>query len=468
MRLRFGHILKDSLPTAFLLLAVLLGGASGAGAGAIANGILQIVAIGLILYCLWTRRNGVLPPEAKPLLWLGLLFFIVAAASLIPLPADVWRQLPGRDIVARGLALVGIPDPSLPFSLAPQATLSSLPWLLPPLAAYLLVLKASHDARKLLAGGVLVIAVVSVGLGIAQLLGGATALRPYEITNPGLPVGFFANANHFGTLLVCAIPFCGYIAARAVRRSGGAKRGSGVALAVTTGLFIVTGILSIGSLAAVGLLLVSAAATLLIYRRAARGALSAPWIAGAGAFFLLFLGLAMMGPIQGQALTGKLSDQRTSRKVMAETTIVAIKDSFPAGTGLGSMPFVYRTYEDPTAIGEELVNHTHNDYLEILMELGLPGLLLIGFFLLWWGWRSILVWRSNAEGSDLGRAGSIIILVVLLHSIVDYPIRTSAIAVLFAAACALMIPASSRTRATSSRRDAPEPEASELRHLEAD
>jgi len=468
MRLRFGHIAKDSLPTAFLVTAVLLGGASGVGAGAMANGILQVLSIVLILYCLWARRGGALPSEAKPLMWLGLIFFVIAAATLIPLPAGLWQQLPGRDIVTRGLALVGIPDAALPYSLAPQATLSSLPWLLPPLAAYLLVLKASHEARKLLAGGVLVIAVISVGLGIAQLLGGATALRPYEITNPGLPVGFFANANHFGTLLVCAIPFCGYIAARAVRRSGGAKRGSGVALAVTTALFIITGILSIGSLGAVGLLLVTAAATLLIYRRAARGSLSAIWIGGAGISFLLFLGLALMGPLQGQALTGKLSDERTSRKVMAATTMVAIEDTFPAGTGLGSFPVVYRTYEDPTAIGEELVNHAHNDYLEFVMELGLPALLLMIFFIFWWGWRSIGVWRSNSEGSDLGRAGSIIILVVLLHSIVDYPIRTSAIAALFAMACALMVPVSSRARAASSRRGVPEAEEPDLRHLEAD
>lgn len=466
MRRRIGDTVKTSLPTAFLLLSVLLGGASGVGAGSIANGILQILSLVLILYCLWGRRNAGIPSEARPLLWIGLLLFIIAAASLIPLPASVWQQLPGRDVVARGLALIGLPNPSLPHSLAPQATLSSLPWLLPPLAAFLLVLESSAKGRKLLAGGVLVAAILSTGLGIAQLVGGATALRPYEITNPGLPVGFFANANHFGTLLLCAIPFCGYIAARAVRRSGGAKRGSGVALAVTTGLFLVIGILGIGSLAGVGLLLVTAAATLLIYRRAARGALSPVWVGGVGALFLLFLGLAMMGPLQEQALTGKLTDERTSRKVMAAITINAIKDTFPAGTGLGSFPQAYRTYEDIGAVGDELVNHTHNDYLEFVMELGLPGLLLMLLFFFWWVWRSIGVWRSSFEGADLGRAGTVVVLVVLLHSIVDYPIRTSAIAVLFAMACALMIP--HRTRSHPGSKGGEEPTQPDLMHLEAD
>jgi O-antigen ligase len=305
-----------------------------------------------------------------------------------------------------------------------------------------------------------------VGLGVVQLLSGPVAFRPYAITNPGRAVGMFANANHFATLLLCALPFSGYVAAQAVRRGSKTKKASGFTVAVTTGLFLAIGVVSVGSLAGYGLLLVTAAAAALIYRRAAVGALSWVWVASVGALFLLFLGLAFAGPLQEQAITGKLSDQRTSRKAMAATTVVAIKDSFPAGSGLGSFPQVYRTYENQNAVGSELVNHAHNDYLEFVLELGLPGLLLILAFIFWWSSRTIHVWRSSYKGGDLGRAGSVVVLVVLLHSVVDYPIRTSAIAVLFAMACALMIPVwSRRSQNTSS----PSGERSgDLTHLEAD
>lgn len=151
---------------------------------------------------------------------------------------------------------------------------------------------------------------------------------------------------------------------------------------------------------------------------------------------------------------------------MAATTVEAIKDTFPAGTGLGSFPQVYRTYENQHAVGSELVNHAHNDYLEFVLELGLPALLLILAFVAWWAIRTFGIWRASAKGADLGRAGSVVILVVLLHSMVDYPIRTSAVAVVFAVACALMLPTQGRTR-----RSAPAPvegEPVELRHLEAD
>lgn len=466
MTRRLRDWLKNSLAMIFVVMAVLLGGASGVRAGVAANAALQIFSLGIILYCAWSGRKSSWPAEARPLVWLALILLLLALLSVIPLPAGLWQQLPGRERAAAGLALIGMAGQSLPHSLSAQSTLASLPWLLPPFAAFLLVLRSSAQARKLLMGGILAVAILSVALGVAQLVSGPHALRPYAITNPGRPVGFFANANHFGTLLLCALPFCGYIAARAVQRRSKTKKASGTALSVTIGVFLVIGVVVLRSVAGYGLLLVTAAATFLIYRRAAFGRLTPLWMAAVGALFLLFVGLAYAGPLQEQALTGKLSDQRTSRKVMAATTVEAIKDTFPAGTGLGSFPRVYRTYEDLTAIGSELVNHAHNDYLEFALELGLAGPILILAFLLWWGRRTIGVWRSNFEGADLGRAGSVVVLVVVLHSIVDYPIRTSAIAVLVAVGCALMIPPTRRVRRAA--RDVSEAEPTDLKHLEAD
>jgi O-antigen ligase len=463
---RLGEHTRNALPAVFLVFAILLGGASGPGAGSVVNAFLQILALVLILYALWVGRKGQFPGEAKPLFWLAGLYLAAVLVSLIPLPPGLWQTLPGRETAARGLALIGLGSASLPHSLDPQSTLASLPWMLPPLAAFLLVLEAPLKARRIVVGGILGASILSVALGAAQLLSGPGALRPYEITNFGSPVGLFANANHLATLLLCSLPFAGYLAARAVQRRNKAKRASGVALGTMTGLFLVIGIGIIGSMAGYGLLVVILAATLLIYRRAAVGSLSKAWVGGAAVLFALFLGVALAGPLQEQALTGKLSDQRTSRKVMAATTIEAIKDTFPAGTGLGTMPRVYRTYEDQFAVGVETVNHTHNDYLEFVLELGVAGLLLILGFIIWWAHRSVRVWRSSFEGGDIARAGSVVVLVVLLHSIVDYPVRTSAIAVLVATACAMMVPLSVRRRKSAdSEADV---EDSNLRHLEAD
>ena len=58
-----------------------------------------------------------------------------------------------------------------------------------------------------------------------------------------------------------------------------------------------------------------------------------------------------------------------------------------------------------------------------------------------WGFRlAIANWRLKpGNPSAISRAASIVVLVVLLHSIVDYPARTVAISCLFALASALQL-----------------------------
>jgi O-antigen ligase len=110
----------------------------------------------------------------------------------------------------------------------------------------------------------------------------------------------------------------------------------------------------------------------------------------------------------------------------------------------------------------EYVNHAHNDYLEVALETGLPGILLLLAFLAWFALAALTAWRSSAEGGNLARAATLVILVVLLHSLVDYPIRTAAVAAVFAASCALLLPP--RVRRRSSREGA---KPSTARHIEA-
>ncbi|MFN3943483.1 MAG: O-antigen ligase family protein [Allosphingosinicella sp.] len=449
----------------YLALCLLLGGASGIGAGAIANGILQGLAILLILLALWMPGPAV-PRSARALMAIGGAFAMLVLLTLIPLPAGLWQALPGRDGISHGFGLLGIDGASLPASLAPSDSIGSVVRLLPPAAMFLLVLQMGVSQRQRLPWVVLGIATVSIGLGAAQLLGGpGSPLRFYEITNSDSPVGFFANANHQATLLLAALPFAGYLGARAAaRRSNRGERSGGIAMAFFIGLFLIVGIGIVGSMAGYGLLAPVLLAALLVYRRAAFGRLTRKWVGAFGVLFVLFLGVAFAGPLNNQALAGKLDDNPTSRKVMAATTLEAAAAYFPVGSGLGSFADVYRTFDDPDRVVSEFVNHAHNDYVEVALELGLPGILLILAFFAWWIMMSLRAWRSDSEGANLARAGTVVIFVVLLHSVVDYPIRTSAIAALFAVACALLVPPPAPPARRSSRsRSGGE----KLKHVEA-
>ena len=147
-----------------------------------------------------------------------------------------------------------------------------------------------------------------------------------------------------------------------------------------------------------------------------------------------------------------------TRDVMLRTTARAIADFMPLGSGLGSFPKVYDLYEDPRQVTDTYVVHAHNDYAELALETGIPGILLLLAFLAWWAGQAWQVWRS-AESAPFARAASIATAAILAHSLVDFPLRTAAIASVFAACLALL----------ADRRAAPPSEPGDLRptrHLE--
>ncbi len=111
--------------------------------------------------------------------------------------------------------------------------------------------------------------------------------------------------------------------------------------------------------------------------------------------------------------------------------------AFPAGTGLKTFPQAYPMFE--TVYEPGLLDHAHNDYLEVLAESGVVGggaLILLAalgvawIFLRWLKSRDPLV-RGIALGALLG------VVALLLHSFTDFNLRIPANAVFFVALFAL-------------------------------
>ena len=451
-----------TLVAAFYLAAcLLLGGASAAGVAA--NAILQFVGLALVVALLW-RRDFVLPDGARGPLWIGGALLAVGLASLVPLPGGLGSGAL-RGEVADAFRLIGMAPPALSASLAPAWTVNSLLHLLPAAAMFLLVLGLSNEERRRLPTVLLAVAGASVVLGAFQLMGGpGSPLRFYEVTNRASPVGFFANVNHEATLLLCALPLTAVSAGRMATRRSRSKRSGGAIISVSIAIFIVAGIAISGSGAGYGLAVPTAVASFLIYRRTVAGGIAKGWWAALAGLALVFAFAGVQGPLSKESLEADASSQPSSRRVLASTTTEIIKDSFPVGTGLGTFSTVYRRYEDPSRVTRQFANHAHNDYLEAVLELGAAGVLLILAFLYWWARRAYQAWSRDFEGAALARAGSVMIGIVLAHSIVDYPIGTAAIVAVFAFGCALMIP-------PVPRRSSVEPSEGEasapLRHIEA-
>jgi len=144
-----------------------------------------------------------------------------------------------------------------------------------------------------------------------------------------------------------------------------------------------------------------------------------------------------INPLNSTAASEAKEVSLQSRQMIWRTTGEAIAHSFPFGTGFGSFAQVYRLYENPETVDSTYVNHAHNDYLELTLELGIGGVLLILAFFAWWGRRVAQIWSTNLS-SPFERAATIASAAILAHSAVDYPLRTSAMAAVFAICIAIL------------------------------
>jgi O-antigen ligase len=125
------------------------------------------------------------------------------------------------------------------------------------------------------------------------------------------------------------------------------------------------------------------------------------------------------------------------RAMIWEGTWRAITDFWPLGSGLGSFAEAFARYEPREAAGNAYVNHAHNDYLELVLEFGLIIIPVLLGFLMWWGQRVVRIWLAGG-GNRWAEAGTVASAAILAHEVVDYPLRTAAISVIFVACLALM------------------------------
>lgn len=445
------HLIRNlgrAVVPAFIGAALLAGGASAGGYAA--NLLLQLAAIALIYASLLVHPQSSLPRPGRQLLVLLCLLLALFAIQVVPLPVGMWAALPGRQPVQQGFALLGSPAPWLPLSMTPRNTLASLFWLLPAFAVLLGALRLGAFRARWVGWVVIAVALASVALGAVQLAGGMQSpAYLYRSTNYGVAVGFFANANHLGTLLLVTIPFLAALLGESVETQRDRRRASALAIALAgAAVVILIGLAITGSLAAIGLAVPTAAASVLIARRSGRGGTPRWALPAVLALGLIALGVVMSQPF-GNNLTGKGAESQYSRRTSYEVTLAATTHYLPVGSGIGSFVDIYRQQEDPAKVTTTYMNHAHSDLLEIVLETGIPGIVLLALFLLWWGTRAVAVWRA-AEVDRLAQAAVVASAAVMAHSLVDYPLRTAAIASLFAFCLAMM--AGARERVSGERR----------------
>ncbi|CCV12489.1 O-antigen ligase family protein [Mesorhizobium sp. STM 4661] len=384
-----------------LFVSLLIGG--GTAAGLYTDTLIEVAAI-VSAAAVLSQPFGQRVPRS--VLWLLVFAVALVILQIVPLPASIFNGLRPELLLADS-SFVG--ETRFRFvSLGVGRTIECLLYLVAVVAFFLSVLRLRTEQIQALLP-FFFMGVICNGLAgaIQYSLSDDIAIKgllPFTIN-----AGLFANRNHFAALLFVSIPFVVY---------HGLFRGnllSGLLGLVTLLLLL----LAAGSRA--GVLIGLAITVLSVVFLSARSRASG-W-----GILLVFIGISAYTIGVWTKIDVDAIDPAFGRGEFARTTIEGIKENWATGVGFGNFQKAYQIYEKEGMIFKQFVNHAHNDYLEIAFEGGVLAILLMALYF-------VLLFASFARirRDPLQKAAFLSVSFLLIHSLVDYPLRTAALAMTFA------------------------------------
>ena len=431
----------------FVLFAIVVFLAGGGSRYDIdSNGPLRFVAAIVLAIALVFQTGKSLRRIALPLTVL-LLLGLWMVIQLIPLPPSLWAGLPGRDTIAELGQLAGIADVWRPITFSPLKTANSLASLVVPLAVLMVLSQLDDRGWRRLPLVLIFAGVASALLGIAQIiLPGSPGLYLYEITNRESAVGLFSNRNHNAIFLDIALLF----AAIRIDRVDIRKLNAIDLVPVVAAPIIFAGLLVNGSRA--GLVGLGAVGVIYTVRALVR------WYAsrgqGGGGTARLAVSLAI-GAISVSllgifALLGRspaverlvAQDAADDQRFEALPTVLSMAcNNLPFGVGFGAFEQAFYTVEPESTLRPAYLNNAHDDWLQFVVEGGLPAVCLGLFVLGAVGWRVFRMVSGGASDKAMQAnawLGFFALLLIALGSLVDYPLRTPAMMLVAAVAAAML------------------------------
>jgi O-antigen ligase len=366
--------------------------------------------------------------------------FALVLSHLIPLPPSVWGALPGREIITEIDKVAELGEVWRPISMVPSATWNALYSLFVPLAVLLLGAQLTREERFKLLPWVLGLGLFSGFWGILQVVGAPDGpLYLYNVTNNGSAVGLFSNRNHQAIFLASLFPMLA-VYSSSVRSSE--KANFGLLLAIGAGIVLVPLLLITGSRAGLLLGLGGLLSAMLLFNKpgnpASRKSMKADSYVyyGLAAFGVLLVGALTIITSRAESVRRLFESGQTEQdRFLAWVPITKLAGKyFPVGSGAGSFVEIYQIDEPDELLSELFFNHAHNDWLELILTTGLPGLILLGLAVAVWAQTGIKSLRRPLKKSkevSFKRLGSVTILIMALGSIGDYPLRAPSLVCIF-------------------------------------
>ena len=328
-------------------------------------------------------------------------------------------------------------------SVAPSATVERLLDVIPSMAAFVVAREMAwwwRDRIWIAVAPVVGVALFESLLGLAQFY-----FMRVAGNETGAAAGTYVNRNHFAGLLEMAFPIAVVLAISAWRKGaaqfnqtlGPALR---MALLLATSACLLAGVVVSRSRMGFVSILAGAGFTMLVvplsqadadadrgWRRAWRWATP------------LVLPLVIVILLPTRELILRFADMAFTQEVSTDTRVEIWRDTLHligaykwTGCGLGAYGHGFYRYKSVAPVNT--VEFAHNDYLQILGELGIPGGLLVGLLAAWIAARvlAVVLWRRGARNWELaiGLFASLVTLGV--HSLADFNLYIPANALAFA------------------------------------
>ncbi|WP_159977461.1 MULTISPECIES: O-antigen ligase [unclassified Novosphingobium] len=415
-----------------LLFAALIFGGGGSIAGLL-NLAVQLVALGLLAL----NGQAVLDffrTAPRFIVWLVCAALLLPLVQIIPLPPLIWQSLPGRSLVVESLQLVGRQGDWMSLSLNPRRTIVAFLALVPPLAMLILSWKLPDEDRRKLLWALTASGIFVVLLGGQQLATGNQHFILFaEAFGSSDLQGTFANRNAAGLFLDIAL--CALVGAYPTRSRKLAWPVGGAVV----GVLLLVGLVLTRSRSSMALSLVPM--LLLTYRlwqvrRSGRSSrrLVIGAIAAAGLLGLGLVGL-MVGNQRVQQSFSRFDKIQDPRPAIWSDTLVSIGRFWPVGSGVGTFDEVFQIDESLETITPGRAARAHNDYLEVALESGLPGIILMA------GWlfavTAICLRAVRRGGKEIVSVA--VFALLAMQSILDYPLRNQTLLCVAGLMLALMI-----------------------------
>lgn len=375
----------------------------------------------------------------------------VACLQLCPLPDGLLRILgTHRDFGSSHWGFL---------SLAPYQTRAQLLILLTCFVTFFLAIavSAERSRKRRLVHALVMLGAGEAFYGLIQYLANWQSIfwyaKKYDLEEA---TGTYINRNHFAGLLEMILPFAVCLALyesekTELNRKQRSRRSTRLSsnLVKATPWFVVAVVVVaaiVFSRSRMGLL--SACASLIVVLGLNALQRKAVHVALTAAFVVLSFGFAAWIGLRPalnrfENVGQELSGQDETRLSVWPGAVELIRERPLIGSGLGAFPIAYTALQ--STFLTKFMNHAHNDYLEVSVDLGIPAAVALFASIVWVlsrGIRTFLRAESRFERNvALACVGSI--TAILLHSLTDFNLYIPANALVLATILGITLASSS-------------------------